>query len=148
MDLSVFQPHIPDPCFLHHQLLRSVLIRFPCFCLHSSPSCSSPSQTMPHSHIQDAALSPQTENRLLSCLPHQPFQLTPTLIQYPAMMTLQGSFLTAVCLYILVPLSQSQGGVCPDTEGGRPASVYTAHPPTPPGGAHALCLPTALSGCT
>ena len=145
MDLNMFQPHIPDLCLLHHQLLMSVLIRFPCFCLHSSPSCSNPSQTVPHSHIQDAALSPQTENRLLSCLPHQPFQLIPTLIRYPAMLTLRGSFLTPVCLHILVPLSQSQGGVCQDTEGGRPALPF---PPTPPGGAHALCLPTALSGCT
>ena len=43
-----------EPCLPRHQVLGSVLIRLPCFCLHSSPSClhsslscSSPSQTPP-----------------------------------------------------------------------------------------------------
>ena len=43
-----------EPCLPCHQVLGSVLIRLPCFCLHSSPSClhsslscSSPSQTPP-----------------------------------------------------------------------------------------------------
>ena len=49
-----------DPCLPHHQVLGCVLIRFPCCCLHSSPSClhssptcSSPSRTHllpPHLH--------------------------------------------------------------------------------------------------
>ena len=144
MDLNVFQPHIPEPCLLHHQLFRSVLIRFPCFYLHGSPSCSSPSQTMPHSHIQDAAPGPQRTGFFPVC-PHQPSQFIPTPTQYPAMMALWGSFLTPVYLYILVPLSQSQGAVCQDTEGGRPALMF---PPTPLGGILALCLPTALNGYT
>ena len=143
MDLNEFQPHIPEPCLLHHQLFRSVLIRFPCFYLHGSPSCSSPSQTMPHSHIQDAAPGPQRTG-FFPVFPHQPFQFIPTPTQYPAMMALRGSFLTPVYLYILVPLSQSQGAVCQDTESGRPALLF---PPTPLGGTRALCLPTALSRC-
>ena len=76
--------------------------------------------------------------------PHQPFQLVPTPTWYPAVLALWGSFLTPVYLYILVPLSQSQGAVCQDTESGRPALLF---PPTPLGGTRALCLPTALSGC-
>ena len=35
------QPHIPDPHLLHYRVFSSVLIRLPCCCLHSSPSCSS-----------------------------------------------------------------------------------------------------------
>ncbi|XP_010832359.1 PREDICTED: multidrug resistance-associated protein 4-like, partial [Bison bison bison] len=63
----------------------------------------------------DAVLGPQTENRLLCRLLHQPFQLIPTPNQYPAVLDLWG-FLSHPCLYILVPLSQSQGAVYQHTE--------------------------------
>ena len=53
----------------------------------------------------------------LAICPHQPFPLVPTPTRYPAVLALWGSFLTPVCLYILVPLSQSQGAVPQDTEG-------------------------------
>ncbi|XP_059740468.1 ATP-binding cassette sub-family C member 4-like [Bos taurus] len=65
--------------------------------------------------LKDAVLGPQTENRLLCRLPHQPFQLIPTPNQYPAVLDLWG-FLSHPCLYILVPLSQSQGAVYQHTE--------------------------------
>ena len=42
VDLVLVQPHIPDPCLLHYQVFGSVLIRVPCCCLHSSPTCSKP----------------------------------------------------------------------------------------------------------
>ena len=49
-----------------------------------------------------------------------------------------------ICLYTLVPLSQSQGSLCQDPEG-RWALPFL---PAPPGGARVLPLPLALSGCT
>ena len=50
-----------------------------------------------------------------------------------------------LCLYTLVPLSRAREQ-CPRTqkEGGRWNLLF---PPVPPGGACALCLPSALSGC-
>ena len=53
----------------------------------------------------------------LAVCSHQPFQLVPTSTWYPAGLALWGSFLTPVCLYTPVPLSQSQGAVRQDTEG-------------------------------
>ena len=55
----------------------SVLIRFPHCCLHSSPSCPSPSQTP--LHIQEAAPDPQTKNRLPCPLPPSAFPAPPRL---------------------------------------------------------------------
>ena len=57
-----------------------------------------------------------------------------------------GSFLTPVCLYIRVPLFQSQGAVYQHTEGRW--KMGAAIPSCSSRGPHALCLPTALSGCT
>ena len=58
----------------------SVLIRFPHCCLHSSPSCPSPSQTP--LHIQEAAPDPQTKNRL-------PFPLPPSAFPAPPRLSIQ-----------------------------------------------------------
>ena len=140
VDPALVQPHIADPHLLHYQIFGSVLIRLPHCCLHSSPSCSSPSQTP--LHIQEAAPGPQTENRLL--LPLSTLLAHPHIHSVSSCAGSVGSFLTPVCLYTLVPLSQSQGALCQDPEG-RWALPF---PPAPPGGARALPLPTALSGCT
>ena len=53
----------------------------------------------------------------LAVCSHQPFQFVPTPTRCPAGLALWGSFLTPVCLYTPVPLSQSQGAVRQDTEG-------------------------------
>ena len=104
VDLVLVQPHIPDPYLLHYQVFGSVLIRLPCCCLHSSPPCSSPSQTPPH--IQEAAPGPQTENRLL--LPPSAFLAHPHIHSVSSCAGSVGSFLIPVCLFTLVPLFQSQ----------------------------------------
>ena len=62
-----FSPASPDPCVLHHQVFRSVLIRLLHCCLHSSPSCSSPSQAPHPSH--SGSNSRSLKNGLLCCLP-------------------------------------------------------------------------------
>ena len=113
VDPALVQPHIADPHLLHYQIFGSVLIRLPHCCLHSSPSCSSPSQTP--LHIQEAAPGPQTENRLL--LPPSTFLAHPHIYSISSCAGSVGSFLTPVCLYTLVPLSQSQGALPQDTEG-------------------------------
>ena len=53
----------------------------------------------------------------LAVCSHQPFQFICTPTRCPAVLALWGSFLTPVCLCILVPLFQSQGAVPQDTEG-------------------------------
>ena len=145
MDLNVFQTHIPECCLLHHQLFRSVLIRLPCFYLHSSPSCSSPSQTMPHSHIQDAAPGPQTENRLLSCLPPSAFPVH----SHTHSVSSQAGFvgvLSHPCLSVhTCPSVPEPGSSVPGHRRWRPALLF---PPIPLGGTRALCLPTALNRYT
>ena len=144
------------------------MIRLPRYCLHSSPSClhsshsySSPSRTplpMPpprlrlprpppsaHHHIHKAAPGPQT-NRLPCRLPPSAFPAHPHTHSVSSCAGSVGFFLTPVCLYILVPLSRAREQ-CARTqkEGGGWDLPF---PPTPPGGARALCLPPALSGCT
>ena len=75
---------------------------------------------------------------------HQPLKFICTPTRCPAVLALWGSFLTPVCLYILVPLSQSQGAVPQDTEGR--SSMGPAIPSCSSRGRGALCLPPALSG--
>ena len=102
---TCFSPISSDPHLLHHQLFGFVLIRFPCFCLHSLPSSPGPSQT-PHLlmfRMQLQVLKQRTG--FFAICPQQPFQLVPTSIWYLAVLALWGSFLTSVCLYIL--------GLCP-----------------------------------
>ena len=124
VDPVLVQPHVPDPHLLRHQLFRCVLIRLPHCCLHSSPSClhSSPtcfipSWTPPIPTPSCSGSSSRSSDRTRFFCPHQPFQLVPTPTRCPPVLVLWGSFLTPVCLYILVPLSQSQGAVPQDTEG-------------------------------
>ena len=73
--LTCFSPISPDPCMLCHQVFGSVLIRLPRCCLHSSPSCSSPSQTpLPTMfRIQLQVLKKRTG--FFAVCSHQPFQL-------------------------------------------------------------------------
>ena len=113
VDPVLVQPHIPDAHLLHYQVFSSVLIRLPCCCLHSSPSCCSPSQTP--LHIQEAAPGPQTENRLPCRLPPSAFPAPPQLDVW--LCGLCGVLSHPLCLCTLVPLSQSQGAVPQDTEG-------------------------------
>ena len=124
VDPVLVQPHVPDPHLLRHQLFRCVLIRLPRCCLHSSPSCLhrsptcfSPSWTPPIPTPSSLGSSSTSSDRTGFFCRHQPFQLVPTPTRCPAVLALWGSFLTPVCLYILVPLSQSQGAVPQDTEG-------------------------------
>ena len=70
-----FSPTSPDPCLLHHQVFRSVLIRLSHCCLHSSPSCSSPSQA-PHPS-RSGSNSRSLKNGLLCCLPPSAFPAHP-----------------------------------------------------------------------
>ena len=138
VDPVLVQPHIPDPHLLHYQVFGSVLIRLPCCCLHSSPSCSSPSQTP--LHIQEAAPGPQTENRLPCRLPPQPFRLYPH----------SGSGCAGSVGSFLTPSVSAHWSLCPRAREqctGHRRKAALPFPPTPPGGAPALCLPTALSGC-
>ena len=121
---SWFSPTSLDPCLLHHQTLGSVLIRLPRCCLHSSPSCLhssptcfSPSWTPPTPTPSCLGSRSRSSDRTGFFCPHQPFQLVPTPTRCPAVLALWGSFLTPVCLYTPVPLSQSQGAVRQDTEG-------------------------------
>ena len=112
-----FNSTLPDPCLLCHQIFMSVLIGFSCCCLHSSPSCSSHSQTTPPppQPVQEAAPGPQTENRLLCHLPTSAFPALPHTHSVSSCTGSVGSFLTPVCLFTLVPLSQSQEQ-CPRTQ--------------------------------
>ena len=98
VDPVLVQPHIPDPHLLHYQVFSSVLIRLTCCCLHSSPSCSSPSQTP--LHIREAAPGPQTKNRLPCHLPPSAFPACPhTHLVYSCAGSV-GSFLTpSVCAH-------------------------------------------------
>ena len=74
MDPVLGQPHIPGPLLLCHQLFMSVLIRFPYYCLHSSLSCSSPSQSPLHpSH---SGCSSRSLNREQASLPSAPISLS------------------------------------------------------------------------
>ena len=106
VDPVLVQPHIPDPRLLHYQVFRSVLIRLPHCCLHSSLSCSSPSYTP--LHIQGAAPGPQTENRLL--LPPSAFLAHPHIHSVSSCAGSVGSFLTlSVCAYwSLCPRAREQ----------------------------------------
>ena len=113
-----------DPCLPRHQVLGSVLIRFPCRCLHSSPSClhsspsclhsslscSSPSQKPPfhQKHTFRKQLQVLRQTGFFAICPPQPFQLFPTPTWCPAVLALWGSFHTPICLYILVPLSRTR----------------------------------------
>ena len=117
VDPVLVQPHIPDPHLLHYQVFGSVLIRLPCCCLHSSPSCSSPSQTP--LHIQEADPGPQTENRLLCHLPPSAFPALHPLGVW--LCGLCGVLSHPLCLCTLVPLSQSQGAVHRTQKEGGPA---------------------------
>ena len=131
MDPNVFQPHITRPSPPGHQLFRSVLIRLPhcCLCstpsclhsmpfrLHSSPSWSSPSQaTTSPPHIQEAVPGPQ--RRLICHLPPSVFPARPLTHLVSSYAASVGLLSYPVYLYLLVPLSQSQGAVRQDT-GGR-----------------------------
>ena len=73
--LTCFSPISPDPCMLCHQVFGSVLIRLPRCCLHSSPSCSSPSQNPlpPRFRMQLQVLKQRTG--FFAACSHQPFQL-------------------------------------------------------------------------
>ena len=82
----------------------------------------------------------------LAVCSHQPFQFICTPTWCPAELALWGSCLTPVCLCILVPLFQSQGAVPQDTEGRW--RMGPAIPSCSSRGRGALCLPSALSGCT
>ena len=149
---SWFSPTSPEPCLLHHPLLGSVLIRLPRSylhsspsCLHSSPSCSSPSRTHPPSRPPPhSESSSRSSNRLLCHLPPSAFPARP---HTHSVSSYAGSVgvLYHPSLYTLVPLSRAREQ-CPRTqkEGGRWNLLF---PPAPPGGARALCLPSALSGC-
>ena len=109
------KPTSPDPLLPCHQIFGFALIRLPCCCLHSSPSCSSLHRPLFTFREQLQVLKQRTG--FFAVCPPQPFQLFPTPTRCPAVLALWGSFLTPVCLYILVPLSQSQGAVPQDTEG-------------------------------
>ena len=142
VDLVLVQPHIPDPYLLHYQVFGSVLIRLPCCCLHSSPPCSSPSQTPPH--IQEAAPGPQTENRLL--LPPSAFLAHPHIHSVSSCAGSVGSFLIPVCLFTLVPLFQSQEQCT-----GHRRKVGPAVRTPPPSSSRGRPCPLSshsLSGCT
>ena len=134
VDPVLVQPHVPDPHLLRHQLFRCVLIRLPRCCLHSSPSClhSSPTCSSPSRIPPPLAPRPQQHSAtttfrkqlqvlkqtgFLAICPPQLFQLISTPTRCLAVLALWGSCLTPVCLYILVPLSQSQGAVRQDPEG-------------------------------
>ena len=131
-----FNPTLPDRCLLCHQVFMSVLIGFSCYCLHSSPSHSSPSQTTPPPPhpVQESAPGPQTENRLLCRLPTSAFPALPHTHSVSSCAGSVGSFLTPVCLFTLVPLSQSQEQ-CPRTQKGGPCRSLPLlkGAPVPPG---------------
>ena len=78
--------------------------------------------------------------------PVQPFQFIPTPTQCPAVLALWGPFIpTSVCTHwSLCPRAREQCAKTQKEDGRRDLPF----PPTPPVGPHALCLPTALSGCT
>ena len=70
--LTCFSPISPDPCMLCHQVFGSVLIRLQRCCLHSSPSCSSPSTPLPTMfRMQLQVLKKRTG--FFSVCSHQPF---------------------------------------------------------------------------
>ena len=125
VDPVLVQPHIPDPRLLHYQVFRSVLIRLPHCCLHSSLSCSSPSQTP--LHIQGAAPGPQTENRLPCRLPPS---ATPT--RCLAVRALWGPFSPHLSVHTGPSVPEPGAVRRIRKKGGLP------FPPAPPGGAHAL----------
>ena len=118
MDRVLVQPYFirpPTSCIICSSVLSwsdsdiAIYTAYPPVpALHRSPLSPYP--------IQDTVSGPQTENRLLCRLPHQPFQLIPTPNQYPAVLDLWGA-LSTVFLYILVPLSQNQGAVYQHTDG-------------------------------
>ena len=109
VDPVLVQPHIPDPRLLHYQVFRSVLIRLPHCCLHSSLSCSSPSQTP--LHIQEAAPGPQTENRLLCHLPPSAFS------SRPAVRALWGPFSPRLSVHTGPSVPEPGAVSAQDTEG-------------------------------
>ena len=117
VDPVLVQPHIPDPHLLHYQVFSSVLIRLTCCCLHSSPSCSNPSQTP--LHIREAA--PRSSDREQASLPSAPaaFPALPPLGVW--LCGLCGVLSHPLCLCTLVPLSQSQGAVHRTQKEGGPA---------------------------
>ena len=73
--LTCFSPISPDPCMLCHQVFGSVLIRLPCCCLHSSPSCSSPSQTPLPTMFRMQLQVLKKRTGFFAVWSYQPFQL-------------------------------------------------------------------------
>ena len=73
--LTCFSPISPDPCMLCHQVFGSVLIRLPRCCLHSSPSCSSPSQTPLPTMFRMQLQVLKKRTGFFAVCSHQPFQL-------------------------------------------------------------------------
>ena len=114
VDPVLVQPHIPDPRLLHYQVFSSVLIRLTCCCLHSSPSCSSPSQTP--LHIREAAPGPQRTGFLVVC-PRSLSSSTPT--RCVAVRALWGPFSPPLSVHI-GPSVPEPGSSAQDTEGRRP----------------------------
>ena len=98
-----------------------------------------PPHSLPHSES-----SSRSSNRLLCHLPPSAFPARP---HTHSVSSYAGSVgvLYHPSLYTLVPLSRAKEQ-CPRTqkEGGRWNLLFL---PAPPGGARALCLPSALSGC-
>ena len=152
VDPVLVQPHVPDPHLLRHQLFRCVLIRLPHCCLHSSPSCLHSSPTCfipswtppiptPSCSGSSSRSSEHASSARISLSSSSPHPLGVHLCWFCG-----GPFSPpSVCTYwSLCPRAREQ---CPRTqkEGGGWALPF---PPAPLGGARALCLPPALSGCT
>ena len=73
--LTCVSPISPNPCILCYQVFGSVLIRLPHCCLHSSPSCSSPSETpLPTMFRMQLQVLKQRTGFFAVCS-HQPLQL-------------------------------------------------------------------------
>ena len=118
-----FSPTSPD--LLHHQPFGSVLIRLPHCCLHSSPSCSSPSQ-LPHPTFRKQ-LKVNKQTGFFADCPHQPFQLIPLLTRCLDVLALW-AILSHVRLYV------HTGPSVP-----KPGSIAAGHRKKVKGGS-CLCL--------
>ena len=97
-----------------------------------------------HTHLpHHSGSSSRSSNRLL--LPPSAFPVHPHTHSVSSCAGSVGFFLTpSVCTHW--SLCPEPGSSVQDTEGRQKAAL--PFPPSLPGGAHALCLPTALSGCT
>ena len=115
-DPILVQSYIPDPtsCIKSSGLSRSES-HAPVYTAHPpAPALNRPPS--PFMFRMQLQVFKQRTGFFAVC-PHHPFQLVPTPTWYPAVLALWGSFLTPVYLYILVPLSQSQGTVHQHIEG-------------------------------